>query len=117
MFFLESAQDQPTFRGEVRQELDVRVSLFPYSNHWELALFVLNPADARHITQVTQLVALPNAAVNEPQRWGARPFGVFRFSKKYLVVRLRIGYASNGLVATMIEEIRNDRAKSPSRRR
>lgn len=71
MFFLETNQDADTFRNSTWGELDLRVSLTNASDHWEITLFAKNVTDQRHITAVTALGGFPNAAVNEPRRWGA----------------------------------------------
>jgi iron complex outermembrane receptor protein len=69
IFFLETGQDQNTFRSDSWSELDMRLT-FIISKRWEVALFGRNIGDERHITQVTQLAAFPNGAVNEPRKWG-----------------------------------------------
>lgn len=72
VFFLESAQDQPTFREDAWTEMDVQLGLTPHRGSWQITLFGRNIGDERHITQVTQLGAFPSAALNDPARWGLK---------------------------------------------
>ncbi|MCH7681251.1 hypothetical protein IID10_18120, partial [candidate division KSB1 bacterium] len=69
VFFLETGQDRDTFRSDRWGELDFRLN-FIISDRWQVALFGRNITDERHLTQVTQLAAFPNGAVNEPAKWG-----------------------------------------------
>ena len=70
VFFLETNQDINTFSNDSWNELDVRVSLSDPDDRWEVALFGQNITDDRHITAVTALGGFPNAAVNEPAKYG-----------------------------------------------
>lgn len=72
VFFLEIAQDEPTFRADDWHEVDLRLSLSPPDGRWQLAVFGDNVTDQRRITQVTPLGGFPVAAVNEPARWGVQ---------------------------------------------
>lgn len=70
VFFLETNQDSDTFRNGAWGELDLRASLADAEDILELSFFVRNLADNRHITAVTALGGFPNAAINEPRKWG-----------------------------------------------
>ncbi len=70
VFFLETNQDTDTFRNEAWGELGLRASLTGPKKRWELAFFARNVTNDRHITAVTALGGFPNAALNEPRRWG-----------------------------------------------
>ncbi len=72
VFFLETNQDQPTFRSGSWSEVDLRISLESVDGRWEVAFFGRNITDDRHLTQVTQLGSFPNGAVNAPRRWGGQ---------------------------------------------
>lgn len=52
-------------------ELDMRASIFDPQDIWEIAFFLSNATDNRHVTAVTALGGFPNAAINEPRKWGA----------------------------------------------
>ena len=68
--FLETNQDSKTFRNEAWEEVDIRATISEPKDNWELALFGKNILNNRHITAVTALGGFPNAAVNEPAKWG-----------------------------------------------
>ncbi|WP_156167346.1 TonB-dependent receptor [Aurantiacibacter marinus] len=70
VYYLETNQDASTFRNTAWDEVDIRVSLADPGTTWELAFFGQNIFDNRHITAVTALGGFPNAALNEPARWG-----------------------------------------------
>lgn len=68
--FLETNQDSQTFGNEAWEEVDIRATISEPKDNWELALFGKNILNNRHITAVTALGGFPNAAVNEPAKWG-----------------------------------------------
>ncbi len=72
VFFLETNQTQPTFKSGGWNQVDLRLSLQSADERWEVAVFGKNITDDRHITQVTQLGSFPNAAINEPRKWGGQ---------------------------------------------
>ncbi len=70
VFFTETDQDQSTFRSKGWEEVDVRFTLTPAGDRYELSLFGSNIFDERHITQVSALGSFPLGAVNEPAKFG-----------------------------------------------
>lgn len=72
VFFLETNQTQPTFRSGNWHQIDLRLSFMSPDERWEIAVFGQNITDERHITQITQLGSFPNAAINEPAKWGGQ---------------------------------------------
>ncbi len=70
VFFLETNQSTDTFAADGSGELDLRVVFRPIVGNWEIAVFGQNVSDERTVTQVTALGAFPNAALNEPSKWG-----------------------------------------------
>ncbi len=70
VFFTETDQDQPTFRSNGWEEVDVRLTFTTADQRYELALFGSNIFDSRHITQVSALGSFPLGAVNEPAKFG-----------------------------------------------
>jgi len=70
VFFLDTNQTQPTFTGENFTEVDLRLSYRNIEDGYEIAVFGQNVFNNRHVTQVTQLGSFPNAALNEPAKWG-----------------------------------------------
>lgn len=76
VFFLETNQDAVTFAADDHGELDLRLTLSSNDDVWEVYLYGQNLTDERVVTQVTALGAFPNAAINEPRKYGAG----FRYS-------------------------------------
>ncbi len=72
VFFLETQQDKPTYRGDGWSTWDARIALKPGDSNWELAAFVQNITDERHFSQVTSFFGLPNGALNEPRKIGVQ---------------------------------------------
>lgn len=72
VFFLETQQNKPTYRGDGWSTWDARIALKPGAGNWELAAFVQNITDERHFSQVTSFFGLPNAALNEPRKIGVQ---------------------------------------------
>jgi iron complex outermembrane receptor protein len=72
VFFLETQQQAPTFRGEAWEEVDARVAFGDVDDRWTASLFVKNAFDNRHFSQVSAFFGLPNGALNEPRRFGAQ---------------------------------------------
>jgi iron complex outermembrane receptor protein len=72
VFFLETQQQAPTFRGEPWEEVDARVAFGDANDRWTASLFVKNAFDNRHFSQVSAFFGLPNGALNEPRRFGAQ---------------------------------------------
>lgn len=72
VFFLETQQDKPTYRGDSWSNFDARVALKPADSNWEVAAFVQNITDERHFSQVTAFFGLPNGALNEPRKIGVQ---------------------------------------------
>ncbi|MEP1554857.1 MAG: TonB-dependent receptor [Paraglaciecola sp.] len=70
VFFLETNQNTSTFSGPDITELSVRLSVTPIDEVWTIGLFGQNITDQRTITQVAALGGYPNAALNEPSKWG-----------------------------------------------
>ena len=72
VFFLETNQDQNTFssNGDV-EKVDVRLTI-ESNDDWDITIFGQNLTNNRVITQVTALGSYPNAAVNEPRKFGIR---------------------------------------------
>lgn len=70
VFFLETNQDTDTFRNDEWGELSLSASISDPREQWELSFFLNNVTNNRHITAVTALGGFPNAALNEPRRWG-----------------------------------------------
>ncbi len=70
VFFTETDQDQPTFRSNGWEEVDVRFTFTTADDRYELALFGSNLFDERHVTQVSALGSFPLGAVNEPAKFG-----------------------------------------------
>lgn len=70
VFFLETNQAASTFRGRAFAETDLSAALAIDRLGITLSAFGKNVFDNRHFTQVTPLGAFPNAAINEPARWG-----------------------------------------------
>ena len=70
VFFLETNQTQSTFAGEAFNEVNIRVSYTHLPTNLTVAFFGKNIFDDRHASQVTALGAFPNAALNEPVKWG-----------------------------------------------
>ncbi len=70
VFFLETNQTQSTFSGEAFDEVNLRVSYTHMPSNITAAVFGKNIFDNRHASQVTALGAFPNAALNEPVKWG-----------------------------------------------
>lgn len=77
VYFLETQQQQSTFRGDGWAEIDARISLAGAADKWEVAVFGKNLNDNRHLSQVTAFFGLPNASVNEPRKVG------IQFAVKY----------------------------------
>ncbi|HEX8400800.1 MAG TPA: TonB-dependent receptor [Allosphingosinicella sp.] len=72
VFFLETQQQAPTFRGSAWEEVDARISIGERDENWTVSLFVKNAFDDRHFSQVAAFFGLPNGALNEPRRFGAQ---------------------------------------------
>lgn len=72
VFFLETQQDKPTYRGKGWSNWDARIALKPANSNWELAAFVQNITDERHFSQVTSFFGMPNGALNEPRKIGVQ---------------------------------------------
>jgi len=70
VFFLETNQDTSTFSNDDWRELDLRLSISDPDSKWELAAFGQNITNNRRLTAVTALGGFPNAALNEPAKWG-----------------------------------------------
>ena len=77
VFFTETDQDQPTFRSNGWEEVDVRLTFSTADERYELALFGSNIFDSRHITQVSALGSFPLGAVNESAKFGI--LGILRY--------------------------------------
>lgn len=75
VFFLETQQNTPTYRGAAWTEIDARLALAGQADRWEVAVFGRNLNDNRHLSQVTSFFGLPNASVNEPRKIGVQ-FGI-----------------------------------------
>jgi len=69
-YFLETQQQESTFRGGAWSEYDARLSLAGPAEHWRVSLFGKNLFDNRHFTQITAFFGLPNGAVNDPRTIG-----------------------------------------------
>ena len=69
-FFLETNQDQPTFQANDRKEANVRLSYLSPNEGWEVGIYGQNIFDERRVTQISQLGSFPNAAINEPAKYG-----------------------------------------------
>lgn len=72
VFFLETQQQAPTFRGQAWEEVDARIALGSLNDSWEVALFGRNLFNDRHFSQITAFFGLPNAALNEPRKVGVQ---------------------------------------------
>jgi iron complex outermembrane receptor protein len=72
-YFLETQQrpGSPFYQGAWNQ-VDLRVSVMPIHTQLTVAAFVNNLNDERHISAVSTLFALPNAAVNPPRQYGVQ---------------------------------------------
>lgn len=77
VFFLETQQQARTFVGQPWEEVDMRLALGAADESWEVALFGRNLTDNRRFAQVTAFFGLPNAAFNEPRKFG------IQFTAKY----------------------------------
>jgi iron complex outermembrane receptor protein len=72
VFFLETQQQAPTFRGQAWEEVDARIAIGDRDDRWTLSAFAKNAFDNRHFSQVAAFFGLPNGALNEPRRFGAQ---------------------------------------------
>lgn len=70
VYFLETQQQQSTYVGQPWEEVDLRLALGTADDRWEVALFARNLTDNRRFSQVTAFFGLPNAAFNEPRKFG-----------------------------------------------
>ncbi|MGS2724016.1 TonB-dependent receptor [Porticoccus sp. GXU_MW_L64] len=70
VFFLETNQSSNTFASDGSDELGLRIAIGPETKKWQVGIFGQNITDERTITQVTALGGHPNAAINEPAKWG-----------------------------------------------
>lgn len=70
ILFLETNQDTDTYRNAPWGELGLRTAIASRKNDWEMAFFLRNALDNRHIAAVTALGGFPNAAINGPRTWG-----------------------------------------------
>lgn len=77
VFFLETQQQATSFRGQAWEEVDARIAISDIDDRWEVAIFGKNMFDNRHFSQVTALFGLPNAALNEPRRYGIQLTGKY----------------------------------------
>jgi iron complex outermembrane receptor protein len=72
VFFLETEQTQPTFRGKAWSQVDARLALGTGDGRWEAAVFGTNLTNDRHLSQITAFFGLPNASVNDPRTFGVQ---------------------------------------------
>jgi iron complex outermembrane receptor protein len=72
VFFLETQQQAPTFRGAAWDEVDARIAFGDADYAWTASVFVKNAFDNRHFSQVSAFFGLPNGALNDPRRFGAQ---------------------------------------------
>ena len=77
VFFLETQQQAQTYRGQAWETVDARLALGDPDDKWEVSLFAKNLTNNRHFSQITAFFGLPNAALNEPRKFG------IQFSAKY----------------------------------
>ncbi|NLR70313.1 TonB-dependent receptor [Novosphingobium sp. ERN07] len=70
VYFLETQQQAQTYVGQAWEEVDARVAIGDTDDKWELSLFAKNMFNNRHFSQVTAFFGLPNAALNDPRRFG-----------------------------------------------
>ena len=68
--FLETARRSETFRGGAWNQVDLRLAIGDADDAWEVAAFVRNLTNDRHLTQVTAFFGLPNGAINPPRSAG-----------------------------------------------
>ena len=72
VFFLETNQDQSTFRNDSWVEIGLRAGWESFDGRWRFTVFGENVNDNRHVTQVTALGSFPNASINLPAKAGFR---------------------------------------------
>jgi iron complex outermembrane receptor protein len=77
VFFLETQQQQQTYVGQPWEEVDARIAIGAPDDRWEVSVFGRNLTDNRRFTQVTAFFGLPNAAFNEPRKFGVQFTGKF----------------------------------------
>lgn len=77
IFFLETDQDAPTFRGAPLTELDLRLTVGNRSQNWEVSAFVQNLTEELEVTQVELLGNMPVGTLNDPRKLGIE--AVYRF--------------------------------------
>ncbi|HEY0943380.1 MAG TPA: TonB-dependent receptor [Steroidobacter sp.] len=71
-FFLETSQEQNTYRQGAWEEVGAFMTLSSMDKRWSATLFADNLTDERYLTQVASLAAFPFAALNQPRRVGVR---------------------------------------------
>lgn len=72
VFFLETQQNQSTYKEGDWSQVDARLGLESADGRWEAAVFGTNLTDDRHLSQITAFFALPNASVNDPRMVGVQ---------------------------------------------
>jgi len=70
VFFLETDQDAPTFRGRPVDNLDLRASFGRADKGWEIAGFVKNATNSVEVTQIELQGNFPMATFSEPRKYG-----------------------------------------------
>ena len=72
VFFYQTDQDLPNFRGDSLGELDARLQFAPELANWRLSLFGRNLTNERVANSVTPLFSYPVASFNDPRTIGVQ---------------------------------------------
>lgn len=70
VYFLETDQDAPTFRGSPLSNLDMRATIGRSDKSWQVSLFTKNLTNDVEVTQVELQGNFPMATFNQPRRYG-----------------------------------------------
>jgi iron complex outermembrane receptor protein len=72
VFFYQTDQNLPTFRGDALGEVDARLQIAPQGANWQLAVFGRNLTNERVANSVTPLFSYPVASFNDPRTIGVQ---------------------------------------------
>lgn len=67
VYYLETNQDSNAYYAPSWHDIDLRTSFAPDRQNWDIAVFVHNLSNERHITQIAPYNGFPIATFNEPR--------------------------------------------------
>jgi len=77
VFYLETNQDSPVYRGEAWSEVDLRLEISDPDDKWQVAIYGQNVTDERRLSFAAPFGGFPAGVVSEPAKWGIET--IFRF--------------------------------------